>query len=133
MRVLILGGDGYLGWPTAMSFAAKGHEVCVIDNYIRRNIARETCSEALFPNPNLQDRANLFYSLSGKRISVMITDCANYRQFSKSFASFHPDTVIHYAEQPSAPYSMRGFEEAKFTFDNVTAQVPPRPTFPGGG
>ncbi|RME83671.1 MAG: NAD-dependent dehydratase, partial [Zetaproteobacteria bacterium] len=51
MRVLVLGGDGYLGWPTAMAFAMKGHEVCVVDNYLRRNLARATRSEALMPNP----------------------------------------------------------------------------------
>ena len=64
MRVLILGGDGYLGWPTAMDFATKGHQVCVVDNYLRRNIARETCSEPLMINPNLIDRSEIFKSLS---------------------------------------------------------------------
>lgn len=118
MRVLILGGDGYLGWPTAMNMAVKGHKVCVMDNYVRRNIARETCSEALMPNPNLHDRAELFHSLTGKSLKVVIGDCANYRQLSNVFQDFDPETVIHYAEQPSAPYSMRGFEEAHFTFNN---------------
>ncbi|MDD3883617.1 MAG: NAD-dependent epimerase/dehydratase family protein [Gallionella sp.] len=118
MRVLILGGDGYLGWPTAMDMAAKGHEVCVMDNYMRRNIARETCSEALMPNPNLHDRCDLFHALTGKRIQVVIGDCADYRQLSKVFIEFQPETVIHYAEQPSAPYSMRGFNEAQLTLNN---------------
>ena len=118
MRVLILGGDGYLGWPTAMDMADKGHEICVMDNYARRNIARETCSEALMPNPNLHDRADLFHALTGKRIKVVIGDCADYRQLSNVFSEFGPESVIHYAEQPSAPYSMRGFEEARFTLNN---------------
>ncbi len=118
MRVLILGGDGYLGWPTAMDMAAKGHEVCVMDNYMRRNIARETCSEALMPNPNLHDRADLLQAATGKRIRVEIGDCANYRQLSRVFKDFGPETVIHYAEQPSAPYSMRGFDEAQLTLNN---------------
>jgi len=60
MRVIILGDDGYLGWPTAMHFAARGHDVVVVDNYLRRLIARQTSSEALMPNPNLQKRAELF-------------------------------------------------------------------------
>lgn len=118
MRVLILGGDGYLGWPTAMDFAAKGHEVRVMDNYARRNIARETCSEALMPNPNLHDRSEIFEAATGKKIGVILGDCADYRQLSEAVRDFQPEALIHYAEQPSAPYSMRGFDEARFTFNN---------------
>jgi UDP-sulfoquinovose synthase len=118
VRVLILGGDGYLGWPTAMSFSAKGHEVCVMDNYLRRNIAMETSSEALMPAPNLNDRAELWKSLSGDSIQVVIGDCNDYRVLSEVFQSFRHDTVIHYAEQPSGPYSMIGFDAAKRTLDN---------------
>src|ERR1700755_3594926 len=72
MRVLICGGDGYLGWPTAMVFAAKGHEVMVTDNYLRRTIARSTRSEALVEAPNLDDRAEIFHSVTGHRIEVRI-------------------------------------------------------------
>lgn len=118
MRVLILGGDGYLGWPTAMDFAAKGHEVCVVDNYLRRNIARETCSEALMLNPNLHERTQAFEQLTGKKIRVVIGDCADFRILADVVRDFDPEAVIHYAEQPSAPYSMRGFDEAAKTFHN---------------
>lgn len=118
MRVLILGGDGYLGWPTAMSFAAKGHEVTVMDNYLRRNIAQETSSEALTPNPNLAARATAFEEVTGKKIGVVIGDCADYRILSKTFEETAPEAVIHYAEQPSAPYSMMGFNEASVTLNN---------------
>ncbi len=118
MKVLILGGDGYLGWPTAMDMAAKGHEVCVMDNYLRRNIARETCSEALIPTPNLHERAAIFEAHSGKTIRVEIGDCTDYRTLENLVRDFAPEAIIHYAEQPSAPYSMRGFDEAKRTFDN---------------
>ncbi len=118
MRILILGGDGYLGWPTAMSFAARGHEVWVIDNYLRRNIAMETCSEALMPNPNLHDRAEYFHAITGKSIRVIIGDCADYRLMSTVFMDYVPEAVIHYAEQPSAPYSMIGYNEAYKTLNN---------------
>jgi UDP-sulfoquinovose synthase len=118
VKVLILGGDGYLGWPTAMDFAAKGHEVCIVDNYMRRNIARETSSEALMPNPNMHERARLFFELFGKSIRVVVGDCADYRVLSDLVRGFEPDAVVHYAEQPSAPYSMRGFDEASRTFHN---------------
>ncbi|MGB3681006.1 MAG: NAD-dependent epimerase/dehydratase family protein [Rubrobacteraceae bacterium] len=118
MRVLILGGDGYLGWPTAMAFSAKGHEVCVVDNYLRRNIAMETSSEALTPSPNLNDRAAVWKSVSGKQIEVVIGDCLDYRMLSGVFRDFQPEAVIHYAEQPSGPYSMIDFDAAKRTLDN---------------
>lgn len=118
MRVLILGGDGYLGWPTAMAFASGGHEVCVIDNYLRRNIARETRSEALVPAPNLHDRAEIFASISGKDIRVEIGDCADFGVLGNLVRDFCPEAVVHYAEQPSAPYSMKGFSEAQLTFQN---------------
>lgn len=118
MRILILGGDGYLGWPTAMSLANKGHEVCVIDNYLRRTIARQTNSEALVDNLNLERRAELFRSSFGKSIEVVIGDCTDFRTVENLVERVQPEAVIHYAEQPSAPYSMRGFNEAQLTFQN---------------
>ena len=85
MRVVILGGDGYLGWPTAMDLATKGHDVWVMDNYLRRNIARDTKSEALIEAPNLFDRADRFESVSGKKIQVHIGDCTDYGQMERLF------------------------------------------------
>jgi len=118
MRVLILGGDGYLGWPTAMALASKSHEVCVVDNYLRRAIALETESEALIPTPNLENRARIFAGETNFQIRVEIADCANYRLLSELVREFQPESIIHYAEQPSAPYSMMGFEEANLTLQN---------------
>ena len=118
MRVLILGGDGYLGWPTSMHLAAKGHEVLAVDNYSRRSIAMQTSSEALISNPNLEQRAEIFESLSGHSIQVKIGDCTNYRFLEHIVKEFVPEAVVHYAEQPSAPYSMIGFDEASFTLNN---------------
>jgi UDP-sulfoquinovose synthase len=118
MRVLILGGDGYLGWPTAMHMAARGHQVHTIDNYLRRTIARQTRSEALMPNPNLPDRAEIFQALSGHSVGVTIGDVTDYRLLSQVFQDFQPEAVIHYAEQPSGPYSMIGYDEARLTLVN---------------
>ncbi len=118
MNVLILGGDGYLGWPTAMNLAAKGHEVCVVDNYLRRNISRMTSSEALVPVPNLNGRAEIFKALTDREVLVKIGDCADYRTMEQVVRDFFPDAVVHYAEQPSAPYSMSGFNEARLTLNN---------------
>ncbi|MEE9386780.1 MAG: NAD-dependent epimerase/dehydratase family protein [Nannocystaceae bacterium] len=118
MRIIILGGDGYLGWPTAMHFAARGHEVTVVDNYMRRQIARETRSEPLIETSNLNDRAELFEACSGKHIEVVIGDCNDYRMMSKLFGDVVPEAVVHYAEQPSAPYSMIDYDCARRTLDN---------------
>lgn len=118
MRILILGGDGYLGWPTAMQCAARGHEVVVVDNYLRRTIAQQTRSEALMANPNLHARAELFEALSHRHIEVRIGDCADFRFLEQVVRDFVPEAIVHYAEQPSAPYSMIGFPEAKLTLNN---------------
>ncbi len=118
MNVLILGGDGYLGWPTAMAFAAKGHTVTVIDNYLRRNIARETSSEPLLDSPNLNKRAEIFASLSGFSIEVVIGDCADHELIAGVVQRTAPEVLIHYAEQPSAPYSMRSRQSADLTLRN---------------
>jgi UDP-sulfoquinovose synthase len=118
MRVLILGGDGYLGWPTAMAFADKGYDVTVVDNYLRRDMARETNSEALLDNPDLPTRADLYRSLTGKQIRFEIGDCNDWDTISRIFQETEPETVVHYAEQPSAPYSMKGRKEASRTFQN---------------
>ncbi|MBK8047785.1 MAG: NAD-dependent epimerase/dehydratase family protein [Anaerolineales bacterium] len=118
MRILILGGDGYLGWPTAMHFAARGHEVCVIDNYLRRLIAQQTQSEALMPTPDLPERAAIFKAVTGLDIKVKIGDVTNYRTLERVFMDFAPEAAVHYAEQPSAPYSMIGYDEATLTLNN---------------
>lgn len=118
MRILILGGDGYLGWPTAMHFAAMGHEVMAVDNYLRRTIATQTRSEALMINPDLEQRAEIFHAVSGKRIETRVGDCADFSFLDGVFGDFKPEAVVHYAEQPSAPYSMRGYREAELTLRN---------------
>jgi UDP-sulfoquinovose synthase len=118
MRIMILGGDGYLGWPTAMALRRAGHEVLAIDNYFRRRIARETKSDALIPTPLLTERAAIFQQVSGQSIATVEGDCCDFAFLSGQFAAFKPDAVVHYAEQPSAPYSMIGFEEARNTLTN---------------
>lgn len=118
MRILILGADGYLGWPTAMMFAAKGHEVLAVDNYLRRTMAIETDSNPLFSTPVLTERARLFKEYSGKEINVRVADLADPMASDSIFKEFKPDVVVHYAEQPSAPYSMRSETSARLTLRN---------------
>jgi UDP-sulfoquinovose synthase len=124
MRIMILGGDGYLGWPTAMAFRRAGHEVAVVDNYYRRRIAAETQSEALVANPRLPQRAAIFHQMTNQAITVAEGDCCDFDFLGEQFRAFAPDAVVHYAEQPSAPYSMIGYDEARATLsNNLTATL----------
>ncbi|MFH1913491.1 MAG: NAD-dependent epimerase/dehydratase family protein [Pseudomonadota bacterium] len=126
MRVLILGGDGYLGWPTAMHLTAAGHEVWVADNYLRRSIATEEDVEPLVPVPNLAERIRLWREASGHDMACRIGDLRDWAFTDRLFAECRPEAVVHYAEQPSAPYSMLGRPQAMRTLHNnleVTANV----------
>jgi UDP-sulfoquinovose synthase len=118
LRILILGADGYLGWPTCLYFSKREHEVIGIDNYFRRNSAIELDCESLIPAPNLLQRANLWEELTGKKIEVHIGNVTDYEFLLTIFREYNPDAVIHYAEQPSAPYSMINRDEAAFTLQN---------------
>jgi UDP-sulfoquinovose synthase len=120
MRILILGGDGYLGWPTAMHFAVRDHEVHVVDNYLRRRALREAGSDSLTPiEDSLPARARAFEEVTGKRIEVTEGDVCDWAVVEEIFSTA-PDAVVHYGEMPSAPYSMKSREHAVFTqFNNV--------------
>lgn len=118
MKIMVLGADGYLGWPTCMYFSQRGHEVLGVDNYFRRNASLELDCEALVPNPNLLQRSRLWEKLSGRRVDVRIGDVTNYAFLLSLFREFKPDAAIHYAEQPSAPYSMIDRDKAALTLSN---------------
>ena len=118
MRILILGGDGYLGWPTAMHLAARGHEVAVYDNYLRRRISLETDSEPLVSLLPLPERAARFEAETGKRIRVVLGDCCDHEQLLHIVRETSPEVIVHYAEQPSGPYSMADRRAARLTFEN---------------
>ena len=118
MRILILGGDGYLGWPTAMHLSAAGHDICVADNYLRRRLARELDVEPLWEPPNLHQRARIWKDLTGKEIQVHIGDVQEWGFLHSLVRDFGPNAIIHYAEQPSAPYSMAGHQAARLTLSN---------------
>lgn len=126
MRVLILGGDGYLGWPTAMHLSARGHEVAVVDNYLRRRLCREEDVEGLFEVPNLHERARLWEAKTGRSVKVFIGDLTSWDVIAEVFRQWCPESVIHYAEQPSGPYSMMNRRAATLTLQNnllVTANL----------
>lgn len=130
-HVLILGGDGYLGWPTAMHFSNRGYKVTVVDNYMRRNACTELDTGMLYPVPTLIERAKIWHEKTGHEIKVVIGDLAEPEMMrslffgsieyqwaiDKSFSGI-PETVIHYAEQPSAPYSVYNYKFADKTLIN---------------
>lgn len=111
MKILILGGDGYLGWPTSMYLASKNHDVAIVDNMAKRFWEAECSVEPLFPLSTISTRVLSFEKLTGKKIQTFIGDISNNHRFVyKVFETFKPDAIIHYAEQPSAPYSMKDRE-----------------------
>ncbi|MDA8355790.1 MAG: NAD-dependent epimerase/dehydratase family protein [Actinomycetota bacterium] len=118
-RVLVLGGDGYLGWPTAMYLSARGHEVTVVDNYLRRLLHMEVGSGSLVPiADDLDQRASAWQELTGRQIRVVVGDLTDWAVVQRAFLESEPDTVIHYGEIPSAPYSMTNRERCVFTQHN---------------
>ncbi len=124
MKVLVLGADGYLGWPTCLYFSQRGHYVIGVDNYFRRNAGIELNCEPLIQTPNLFQRAKLWEEKTGKKISIHIGDVTNYNFLLSVFREYKPDAVIHYAEQPSATYSMINRDKAAFTlYNNLTSTL----------
>ena len=119
MKILVLGGDGYLGWPTAMHFAASGDEVWIADNFAKRKWELEDGIEPLLPTPTLHRRVQCWNtSDSGSEIRMKVGDLINHRFVYNLFREVQPDTIVHYAEQPSAPYSMQSRAAAVMTQHN---------------
>jgi UDP-sulfoquinovose synthase len=124
MRVLILGGDGYLGWPTAMYLSRRGHEVAVLDNFAKRRWEMELNVEPLVPIRTLHDRVRAWEEVSGVHVELFVGDLRNYGVVEGVLETFRPDTIVHYGEQPSAPYSMIDHNRAVFTqVNNVTGTL----------
>jgi len=124
MRVLILGGDGYLGWPTAMYLSRRGHTVSVLDNFAKRRWEMELNVEPLIPIRTLHDRVAAWREISGEQIELFVGDLRNYGVVEGVLEKFRPDAIVHYGEQPSAPYSMIDQNRAVFTqVNNVTGTL----------
>ncbi len=102
----MLGGDGYLGWPTAMHLSAAGHDVSVADNLLRRAMSIELGAGSLTPIQSLQERTRVWREVSGKDIRAFIGDLTDPEFVDMLFRETQPDAIVHYGEQPSAPYSM---------------------------
>ncbi len=117
-RVLVLGGDGYLGWPTAMHLSRRGYEVAVVDNFAKRSWEVEIGVSPLFPVATLHERVRAWREVSENEIGLYVGDLVDYRFVESLFREFQPDTVIHYGQQPSAPYSMLDVRRAAYTQQN---------------
>jgi UDP-sulfoquinovose synthase len=119
MRILILGGDGYLGWATSMHFARRGHEVHTVDNYLRRRAHAEAGTDSLTPiGESLPARAQAFREVTGLEIGVTEGDLTDWAVVERLFREHQPEAIVHYGEIPSAPYSMIDREHAVFTQTN---------------
>jgi UDP-sulfoquinovose synthase len=118
MRIVILGGDGYLGWPTAMRFSARGHDVHVIDNELRRRLHAEAGTDSLTPIVRLPERVEAWRDVTGREIGVTFGDLTDPAVVDDVIGATPPDAVVHFGEMPSAPYSMKDRERAVFTQTN---------------
>lgn len=118
MRIMILGGDGYLGWPTAMYFSKRGHEVAVVDNFTRRMNHHERGSDSLTPIRSLAERVRAWREISGHDLISYVFDICDYRLLAKALQEFQPEAIVHYGEIPSAPYSMIDRDHAVYTQTN---------------
>jgi len=118
MRILVLGGDGYLGWPTAMNLAAKGHDVAVVDSFHRRLWDNELGADSLLPILSLQDRVALWASLDKPAIRAFVGDITDWEFVEHVFRTFEPESIVHYAEHRSAPFSMLSRRHAVITQQN---------------
>ncbi len=118
MKIIVAGGDGFCGWPTALYLSKKGHEVAIIDNMVRRKMDQELHSNSITPIASLEERVNKWEELTGKRISTYEGDLTHYDFLSEVLKQERPDAFVHFAEQRSAPYSMIDREHAIFTQSN---------------
>ena len=118
MRILILGGDGYLGWPQSLFLSGKGHDVAIYDNFMHRHFDLECGFHSLIPIYSLQERIAAWKEVSGRQIQLCIGDTMDYEALASVFQVFQPEAVVHFAEQRSAPYSMIDRKHAVFTQAN---------------
>jgi UDP-sulfoquinovose synthase len=118
MRICVLGGDGYCGWATALYLSSKGHAVAIVDNFARRLWDFELGVTTLTPIRSMTERLRAWRELSGKSIELFTGDLMDYEFLSSAIQSFKPDTLVHFAEQRAAPYSMIDRKHAVFTQTN---------------
>ena len=118
-RVLILGGDGFCGWPTALHLSAAGYDVAIVDNLSRRKIDVELEVDSLTPIRPMSERLATWEEISGRRIAFHRFDVArNYQRLLDLLVDWRPEAIVHFAEQRAAPYSMKSAWHKRYTMDN---------------
>ena len=115
MKVLVIGGDGYCGWATALYLSNRGYEVGILDSFVRRHWDFELGVETLTPIATIQHRLARWHDLTGKSIDLFVGDITNYEFLSKALHQFEPEAIVHFGEQRSAPFSMIDREHAVLT------------------
>ncbi len=115
MKVLVIGGDGYCGWATALYLSNRGYEVGILDSLVRRHWDNELGVETLTPIASIQQRLQRWHDLTGKSIDLLIGDITNYEFLNKALHQFEPEAIVHFGEQRSAPFSMIDREHAVLT------------------
>jgi len=119
MRIAILGGDGFVGWPTCLHLSDQGHDIHIIDNLSRRWIDTELGVQSLTPMDSIQERCRIWHEVTGRRIHFHLLDLAReYERLKAWLAEYRPDAVIHFAEQRAAPYSMKSDRHKTYTVNN---------------
>jgi len=119
VRTLILGGDGFCGWPTSLHLSSCGHEVAIVDNLARRNADVELEAESLTPIQPLGTRLDAWRELTGREIPFHRLDVAqDYRELLDLLIEWQPDAIVHFAEQRAAPYSMKSPWHKRYTVNN---------------
>jgi len=119
LRVIILGGDGFCGWPTALHLSQRGHEVAIADNLSRRRIDQELGVQSLTPILPMAERLAAWKEVSGSDIAFHdLTAGKDYDRLLALLADFRPDAIVHFAEQRAAPYSMKSAQHKRYTVDN---------------
>jgi UDP-sulfoquinovose synthase len=115
MKVLVIGGDGYCGWATALYLSNRGYEVGILDSMVRRHWDLELGVDTLTPIATIQHRIQRWQDLTGKKIDLFVGDITNYEFLSKTLHQFEPEAIVHFGEQRSAPFSMIDREHALLT------------------
>ncbi|MGH3328953.1 MAG: NAD-dependent epimerase/dehydratase family protein [Streptomycetales bacterium] len=121
MRILVLGGNGYLGWPQALYLSARGHDVFVADSLVRRRFDLEHSIDSLVPIASPHRRTARWRNCTGREIGFEVLDLTDHAALARVFADFQPEALVHFGEQRSAPFSMIDREHAVFTQVNNVA------------
>lgn len=119
MNIVILGGDGFCGWPTALHLSKLGHDVVIVDNLSRRNIDNELETDSLTPISPISIRLQTWQDLTGNHIQFYNFNIATeFDRLLNLFCTYRPDVVVHFAEQRAAPYSMKSSRQKRYTVNN---------------